>query len=127
MNHQSRIPGKGGERAKPSHHSVMFLCNNDHGLPTGGVECVEVTDEIKLTCQSVRPKTFRLSGRRLKVGRYHYEHLGSQSCVGNLYWDAATMHVAEARRLIRNLLADGWAVEEHAEEGPFAHLARRQP
>lgn len=109
---------------KPSHYSVMFLCNNDHGLLSGHVECVEVHNEIRLTCQKPRPPTFRINDKRLQVGRRHYPHLGWQSCVGNLYWDAATMHITEARNLIRNLLADGWAVEEHAVRGPFAHLVR---
>lgn len=114
--------------SKPaSHHSVTFLCNNDNGLLSGHVECVEIHDEIRLVCQKPQPTRFWVGNKRIKVGRRFYPYLGWQTCVGNLYWDAFTMHVAEVRRLIRNLLADGWLVEEHAEEGPFAHLARRQP
>ena len=113
-----------GWRVKPSHHSVMFLCNDDHGMPTGRVEAVEISDEIRLVWPTERPPTLRVRERRFNVGRYHYAHFGHTTWVGNIFWDSVTMHVSEARMLIRNLLAAGWVVEEHAESGPFAHLIR---
>lgn len=107
---------------KSSHHLVTFLCNDEHGLPEGHIGAVEIHDEIRLTCPTDRPPVFRVLDKRLKVGRHYYAHLGWQTCVGNIFWDAGKMHVAEARRLIRDLIAKGWVVEEHAESGPFTHL-----
>ena len=108
-----------------SHHLVSFLCNDEHGLPEGHVGAVEILDEIRLACPSNRPPVFRVFDEQIQVGRIRYPHLGWQSCVGNIFWDAGKMHVADARRLIRDLLARGWVVEEHAESGPFAHLVGR--
>jgi hypothetical protein len=36
------------------------------------------------------------------------------------------MSLPQARALVEHLLALGWVVEEHACEGPFADLARRE-
>lgn len=108
---------------KSSHHLVIFLCNDEHGLPEGHVGAVEILDEIRLACPTDRPPVFKLHlPSQVQVGRRRYRYLGWQTCVGNIFWDAGKMHVAEARRLIRDLIAHGWVVEEHAESGPFAHL-----
>jgi hypothetical protein len=111
---------------KKSHHSVMFRCNDDNGLSNGHVDEIDIADEIHIVCTRGRPPTFRVypsaAPNRLSVGRRHCEHLGYSEWVGNVFWNAATMHVAEARRLIRDLLADGWTVESYAERGPFRHL-----
>jgi hypothetical protein len=112
------------ENDAPS-YSVMFCCNDDRGNPTDRVEVIEVGDEIRIAGPS---RSMRRVMHGVKIGRRRYATSGMWiSYVGNLLWDATSMTTGAALALVTDLLADGWTVEEYAEDGPFAALARRAP
>jgi hypothetical protein len=102
-------------------HSVMFCCNDDRGNFTGRVEQVEVANDIRLVGL---PRKMAVMPTMVKVSRHTYECSDFVPWVGNIFWDACSMSESEALRLVRDLITSGWTVEEYAERGPFAKLAR---
>lgn len=94
---------------KPLHHSVMFLCNDDRGLPTNRVEQIEIADEIRLVWPTERPPVFHVDSKRkrLKIERRYLACLGWTEWVGNIFWNATAMHVVDARQMVRALLENG--------------------
>lgn len=106
-------------------HHVMFYCNDERGHFTGRVEIVEIADEVRLVCQRARPPVIRFTLGDVQIGRRKYTCGARGYRVGNFFWDFASMRTGEARLLVRELLANGWSVEEHAEDGPFADLVRK--
>lgn len=105
-------------------YRVMFCCNDDRGNFAGRVEEIEVGDLVRIV--AVNAPTFRVLPRdQIKIGRRYYATRGEWSeWVGNIFWNSVSMREEEALRLVRELLANGWAVEEWAEEGPFAEIAK---
>lgn len=99
----------------------MLLCNDEHGMSEGRVACVEISDEICIV-PTRTPPVLRVFTDAIKVGRCKYAIRSHASCVGNVHWDAVTMNEGAARSLLGGLLASGWVVEQHAEDGPFADL-----
>lgn len=101
--------------------SVLFCCNDDRGNFTGHVDTVEIADEIRLTGL---PRRLDIRDGRAKVSRHEYPCHDVVPWVGNIMWDGCSMTLVDARRLVGNLLAGGWTVEEWADEGPFADLVK---
>lgn len=66
--------------------------------------------------------SLRFDADSVKVGRHNWACRDRQVCVGNIFWDAVSMHADTASLLVADLIASGWTVEEHAEDGPFAKL-----
>lgn len=112
-------------------HRVMFCCNDERGMFAGHVEIVDVFDHARLVCQRERPPKMkwieRASYTSVKIGRRFFLCSGRQVNVGNRFWDSATMTTTQCALLLRHLLANGWSVEEHAEDGPFAGLLSKEP
>lgn len=104
---------------------VMLCCNDDRGDFAERVEAVEIGDEIRLVGPS---RVLRFEGvgpaMRVRVGRRKYPCRGHAVWVGNIFWDATSMSLEVARELVSYLLANGWTVEEYAEDGRFTDLAR---
>lgn len=98
---------------------VMLCCNDERGNITDRVEGIEIGDEMRLAGS---PRTLRLANDRIRIGRHWYAKRGWHTWVGNVFWDSTHMAREVARTLVRDLLAAGWQIEEHAEEGPFADL-----
>lgn len=103
-----------------SYH-VMLLINDDRGEPTGRVEGIDIHDEVHIVGDA--KLTLDLGG--IKVGRRRYECRSWQRWVGNVFWDAVRMDEETAKKLVGDMLARGWSVEQYAEDGPFADLARK--
>lgn len=110
-------------------YRVMFCCNDERGVFTGRVTNVEIGDEISL----VWPKDHGPSLRWFGSGKFMQVQIGRgrrmvcdrrDVCVGNVFWDATSMQLETARKIVRALLASGWAVEMHADDGPFADLMK---
>lgn len=111
-------------------YSVMFCCNDERGNFTGRVEAIEVGEEIRLVWPSDRAPTLRFRDSTpptVQVGRRNYPCRGRQCWVGNVCWDATSMEADTAHLFVDHLLASGWVVEEHAEDGLFANLVTPQP
>jgi hypothetical protein len=108
---------------------VMFCCNDERGAFAYRVEQVSIANELELVCSKERPPAMKWTERKtytnVQIGRNAFSCSNRQTCVGNVFWDAAMMTLTQARLLVRHLLASGWSVEEHAEEGPFADLVPR--
>lgn len=108
---------------------VMFCCNDERGDFAGRVEQVSVGNELELVCSKERPPVMKWTERErytnVQIGRRAYPCVGKrQTCVGNVFWDAITMTETAALKLVAGLLNNGWSVEQYAEDGPFAALAR---
>lgn len=101
---------------------VMFLCNDERGNFTGRAEVVEIENEVKLVCQRERGVAMRYVPVGVKIGRWTYPCRDTSTWAGNVFWDSALLDASHARQLVARLLEGGWAVEEHAEEGPLADL-----
>lgn len=104
-------------------YRVMLCCNDDRGNATGRVSELEVGDEIRIACTG-NPPTMRLSAGSVKIGRVSYACRDHSTWVGNICWDAVTMDMDTVSLLLAALLKGDWAVEEYAEDGPFAKLAK---
>jgi hypothetical protein len=110
-------------------HLVMFCCNDERGHFAGRVEQVSIGGEIELVCVADRSPVMKWTERdrytHAQIGRRAYRCVGKrQTCVGNVFWDAIEMPETEALKLVAGLLNNGWSVEQYAEDGPFASLAR---
>lgn len=104
-------------------YRIMLCCNDDRGNPTGRVEEIQIGDEIKLVHPG-RGITLHHQGTSTKIGRISYDSRNPATWVGNVFWDAVTMDADVAHILAQNLISSGWVIEEMAEDGPFAKLAR---
>lgn len=112
-------------------HRVMFCCNDERGMFAGRVEIVEVDDHVRLVYQRARPPRMRwlelTQSTKIAIGRQAFAYKNRQVNVGNVFWDSATMTTTQCALLLRHLLANGWSVEERAEDGPFAGLLSKEP
>lgn len=114
-------------RGQPKTCRVMLCCNDEHGGFAGRVTALEVEDEIRIV--SVKLSGAALSfwigrnGLEARIIRRKFDCFNRRVCVGNVFWDSVAMSIETARELVSYLLANGWDVEEHAEQGPFADLA----
>lgn len=110
-------------------YRVMLCCNDEHGHFAGRVCEVQVGDEIRIACTKERGPTMAFlcsdgeTPDRVRVGACIFTCSGRNSWVGNVFWESTSMSLDTARLLVRELLGHGWAIEEHAEDGPFADLA----
>lgn len=100
---------------------VAFCCNDDRGNHTARVTAIDFGDgDLHIAGPE---RTMRLVTFGVRIGRRKYETSGAwMSGVGNIFWDATGMRIDAARLLASDLLASGWTVEEHTEDGPFADL-----
>lgn len=112
----------------PKACTVMLCCNDEHGMFAGRVMAVEVGDEIRIVSVKLSGAAISFwigrNGLEARVIRRKFDCFNRRVCVGNVFWDSVAMSIENARELVQYLLANGWAVEEYAEEGPFADLAR---
>lgn len=109
--------------------TVHFACNDDNGLFTG--ECCALRfeagdylvaldgdpdpdDGVRLVRGDDFVELFRV---RVPVGRW-------QAHTGNILWDAATVRLRDARRLLGNALELGFQINEATVGGPFADIVR---
>lgn len=110
-------------------YRVMLCCNDERGKFSGRVNEVDIADEIRIVCTKERGPTMAFlcsngeTPDRVRVGTRIFACRDRDVWVGNVFWDATSMSLEVARELVSHLLANGWAVEEHAENGPFADLA----
>lgn len=115
-------------RGQPQQYRVMLCCNDERGNFAGRVVAIDIEDEIHIACAMDRGSTIRFlmkpAGDVVKIGRRTFACDHRQCCVGNVFWDSVSMSRIAAYALVRSLLESGWVVEEHAEEGPFADLAK---
>lgn len=118
-----RVPGLTKTTSKPTAKSylVAFLVNDDRGMSTGKVTSISIDDEVTLEGP---PKVLRVEGTLVKVGRRWYPCHRWMPHVGNIYWDAATMTIESATRLVRDLLDAGWTATEWASDGWAATMLR---
>lgn len=115
-------------------YRIMLCCNDERGDSAGRVNHVEIGDEISLAWPTDRGRVMKWSKvdqcgtswviGGIQIGRRRYTCRGRNSCVGNIFWDATSMTLEEARRLVRDLIVSGWVVEQHADDGPFADLVK---
>jgi hypothetical protein len=54
----------------------------------------------------------------------HYPCVARESHVGNLCWERARVSLDDARRLMRQLFAAGWDLDEWTEASPFNDVIR---
>lgn len=101
--------------------SVMLCCNDDSGMDAGFVETIQFGDR-DLVLSGPR-RVCRFERNRVKIGRCWYPFAIRQTCVGNIYWDAVRMRIADALRLAKTLRAGRWTVEEQVIGGPFGAKA----
>jgi hypothetical protein len=98
----------------------MFCCNDERGNFTGRIEHVAIDEEnITLVGPSI---TYRVEERGILVGRRRFSHIDAADWVGHWFWNSATLHTQEAKRLVSYLLERGWRAEEWPSDGPFASL-----
>lgn len=113
------------KKQAPRTFRVMFCVNDDRGNPSGRVEEIDIGEEMRLSGPS---RACRFEGvgadRRVRIGRRLFPCRGHAPWVGNIFWDATSMTLEPTRELVKYLLANGWVIEEHAEKGPLADLAR---
>lgn len=104
---------------------ILLCTNDDRGNLTERVEAIDIGEELRLRGPS---KVCRITGvgpaRRLRVGRRLFPCRGHAQWVGNIFWDATSMSTETTRELVKYLLASGWVVEEHTEDGPLADLIK---
>jgi hypothetical protein len=113
-------------RAPRTSYQVLLCCNDERGNFTGFVTELDIADEIRIVCTKERGTAIRFDAGAVKIGRHKFScGNGRSSWVGNVFWDSITMTTEQARSVLSYLLANGWAVEEWAEEGPFADFARK--
>ena len=115
-------------RGQPKTYRVMLCCNDEHGNFAGRVTWIDIADEIRIASTNTLGAYVAFwqgrHGLEVKVIRRKFDCSQRMVCVGNVFWDSVAMSIETARELVTYLLASGWVVEEHAEEGPFADLAR---
>jgi hypothetical protein len=102
---------------------VSFCCNDERGNHTAKVDAIDFGDsDLRITGPDLKMMLVQFG---VRIGRRKYETSGMWvSGAGNIFWDATAMPLDAARLLASDLLASGWTVEEHTEEGPFACLLK---
>lgn len=106
--------------------TVAFRCNDERGNPEGYVDNIDIVDEMRLYCRKAPPVLRRIDAfGKVQVGRCTLRCGEWTPWFGNVFWDATTLSLTNARALVAYLLRHDWAIEEHAEDGPLADLVQR--
>lgn len=111
--------------------TVAFCCNDERGNFAGRVVEIGIEDMIRLEAPHERGLLMKWTERdrytNVQIGRRAFATVGKrQVCIGNVFWDAIGMSAKQARALVEYLLGFGWAITEHACEGPFADFAAQE-
>ena len=102
----------------------LAVNDGDNGMPQGWVGAVDVGDigedlMLESPVWNGGPTFSRVDDNRIRVGRFVYPIIGYGFHVGNWCWDAVTMELEQARRLVRNLLAWGFQATRWCESAPI--------
>lgn len=105
--------------------TVSLACNDArNGSYVGHTEAVDFDawpdgHHISLRGRRLRVVFSGRGGKSLRVGRRWFDGDNRARWVGNWCWDAVSMPLAEAKRLVAYLIERGYAVEEQTLGCPF--------
>jgi len=93
---------------------IMLATNDDNGCDTGRVRRIELGYDADIELEPVYWEddlrgvcVCRIEGNKLKLSRYSYPILGSQTWVGNIGWNAVWVNWFEFKQIFRRLKESG--------------------
>jgi hypothetical protein len=113
---------------------VQLCCNDDHGNFDDQLHQVEISDEadlcLKIELGPLGPGLpFSWTGDLLRFetdGQVRwFKARGHITWVGNVYWDATRMDLADALEFAEYLIRRGFSVTEHACEEPWQSFVEK--